>query len=75
MGAVTPPDGFGTEDEDEDEGKGRGRGKGEIVLEIVLVFAIWGFGCTNSDRQTPRLGMTLADPGQLAETQDPARRT
>lgn len=76
MGPVLPLDGIGTEDED------------EImlvlvlvlVLEVVVVFVFVGmvveFGnCTNPDRQTPKLGITLVDPVQFADTHDPASRT
>ena len=46
----------------------------EIVLEVVVELGTGG-SCTNSDRQTPKLGTTLVDSVQFAETHDPARRT
>jgi hypothetical protein len=65
IGAVGPLDGFGTEDEGE---------IGEIVLGVVAV-AVEFCDCTKSDRQTPKLGITLVDPVHSAGTQVPARRT
>lgn len=68
-GAVAPLDGIGgfdTEDED------------EIVPEVVAVAVVVlppSGPCTKSDRQMPKLGITLVDPLQSAETQDPERRT
>lgn len=44
------------------------------MLEVVVMVGNGG-SCTNSDRQTPKLGTTLVDPVQFAETHDPARRT
>lgn len=45
-----------------------GRGVAELVPDACGT-------TTRSERQTPRPGMTLDDPLQLAETQLPARRT
>ena len=49
------------------------------MVEDVVVVVFGGFGaggtCTNSERQTPKSGITLVDTVQFADTHDPARRT
>ena len=75
IGAVAPLDGLGGSGFEEED---------EIVLEVVVtvvalvvaVTVVVEFGsCTKSDRQTPKLGITVVDPVQSEGTQDPARRT
>ena len=52
-------------DEDEDE----------VVVVVVVVELGTGDTCTNSERQTPKSGITFDDPTQFTDTHDPARRT